>query len=113
MKKIALMTVLGALLVSPMAFAEEGATKGERRGGHDMMKAADTDGDGNISKAEFAAIGEKHFARMDKNGDGVLSPDERPDPSKFKGRRGGGRGGEGGDMPPPPPEDGVPNVPAE
>jgi hypothetical protein len=41
------------------------------------MKAMDTNGDGNISKAEFMANGEKHFAKMDTDGDGQVTPQER------------------------------------
>jgi hypothetical protein len=47
------------------------------------IMAADTDGDGRISRAEMtaAAQGKRDpapmFDRMDRNGDGVLTPDER------------------------------------
>lgn len=44
---------------------------------------ADTNDDGQITKAEATAFKEKKFAEIDKNGDGVLTDDERP-------RRGGG-----------------------
>jgi Ca2+-binding EF-hand superfamily protein len=44
---------------------------------HQRLKEIDTDGDGNISKAEFQAHGDKKFAKMDINGDGLISPDER------------------------------------
>lgn len=38
---------------------------------------ADTDKNGKISKAEFEAIGERHFTRMDHNDDGSLNQDDR------------------------------------
>ncbi len=41
------------------------------------LKEVDTNGDGNISKAEFMAQSEKRFAKMDTNGDGQISPEER------------------------------------
>lgn len=64
----------------------------------DMWKKADTDGDGFISAAEFAAMDrpgrlpeEKRaeiFKRFDKNGDGKIGPGEMP------------KRGQGGGMPP-------------
>ena len=41
----------------------------------------DTDGDGAISRAEFDAWSAEHFDRLDQNGDGVISEDEKPDRS--------------------------------
>jgi len=70
--------------------AEEGSKpEGGRPGGH--MAKADTDGDGAVSKAEFLAVAEQRFASMDKNGDGKLTPDERPKRGEGK-RHEGGRG---------------------
>jgi Ca2+-binding EF-hand superfamily protein len=49
-----------------------------RRGRHGAMLAKlDKDGDGAISAAEFDAAGDARFYRMDRNGDGVITPDER------------------------------------
>jgi len=45
---------------------------------------ADADGDGRITRAESRAAVAERFARMDANGDGMISEDERP-------QRGGGR----------------------
>ncbi len=52
------------------------ATKGE----HDPSRrfdAIDTNHDGYLDKAEIRAALEKRFHRMDVNGDGILTPDER------------------------------------
>jgi EF hand len=43
-----------------------------------MMRVADTDENGQISKAEATAIGDKMFTRMDRNKDGVISADDMP-----------------------------------
>lgn len=45
---------------------------------HNFMQRADTNQDGQISAAEFAAMGEKMFARLDDNGDGKIAKDEVP-----------------------------------
>lgn len=55
--------------------------KGWRKGHgkiYGMFAMADTDGNGQISKAEFTAAGEKMFTRLDKNNDGVISIDDMP-----------------------------------
>ncbi len=59
----------------------EGREGGKRPGGrvNAMFSMVDTDGDGQISKAEFTAAGEKMFTRLDKNNDGVISIDDMPD----------------------------------
>ena len=41
-----------------------------------MLKRLDSDGDGKLSLAEFAAPSERMFDRLDKNHDGVITPDE-------------------------------------
>ena len=62
------------------------------------IKAMDTDGDGNISKAEFQANSDKHFAKMDANGDGQISPEERSQMQQqmmqHKGHGGGANAGQ-------------------
>jgi len=47
----------------------------EHRG---FLQRMDTDGDGKISAAEFAAAGDQMFGKLDKNGDGKLAQDEVP-----------------------------------
>ena len=60
----------------------------EKRRGTEQLEAADTDGDGNISRAEMEAQlavhieavkqrAEDRFTRADVNGDGFVTPEER------------------------------------
>ncbi|WP_137129845.1 hypothetical protein [Rhizobium sp. FY34] len=44
-----------------------------------MVRMADTDENGQISRAEATAAVDKMFARMDRNKDGVISIDDMPD----------------------------------
>lgn len=44
-------------------------------GHHSMMKAADTDGDGRISRAEADAQRSKVFSELDEDGDGAVTRD--------------------------------------
>ena len=61
----------------------KGGPMGDRHGRHGghfgpmMGKMADTNHDGVITRAEFDAGVEAHFARVDTNGDGTISPEER------------------------------------
>jgi Ca2+-binding EF-hand superfamily protein len=43
-----------------------------------MLGRADANNDGNISREEFLAHPTEMFARLDTNGDGVISTAERP-----------------------------------
>lgn len=52
---------------------------GGKGGGLGMIRWADTDENGQVSKAEFTAAGEKMFERLDRNKDGVISIDDMPD----------------------------------
>lgn len=57
----------------------KGGPKGEHagKGKHgDLFAMMDQDGDGKVTRAEAQAASEKHFARADKNSDGVLTKDE-------------------------------------
>lgn len=81
-------------------------------GGHGMgimmIRMADTNKDGSVTRAEFLAGASQHFGMIDANKDGALSAAERKAArGKMKGMRHGGQGGHGdhkmGDMPPPSP----------
>ncbi|MDE1467397.1 EF-hand domain-containing protein [Aurantiacibacter sp. D1-12] len=52
-----------------------------RRGGHGggerMMRMADTDGDGSISRTEFMTAAMARFDRADADGDGTVTAEER------------------------------------
>lgn len=87
---------------------------GKPGGGHGgmgmmMLKMADTNKDGAVSRDEFLATHAKHFDMMDANHDGKLTKAERQaahDKMRaMHGKRGGGMRGDHkmGDMPPPPP----------
>lgn len=56
------------------AKADEAEAEGKRGNGFARL---DTNGDGMISREEFAAPAMKRFDRADANGDGVITPEER------------------------------------
>lgn len=79
-KKLVLSAAMAALLSVASGLVAASADRAER-----AFAKADKNGDGKISKEEFAAIGsgktdkskaDKVFARRDKNGDGSLSKEE-------------------------------------
>lgn len=51
---------------------------GERMGPRGMMRMADTDENGQISKAEATTLSDKMFTRMDTDKDGFISADDLP-----------------------------------
>jgi len=63
----------------PREAREEGKGKGRKGKMSGMFASADTDGNGQLSKPEFMAAGEKIFTRLDVNNDGVISVDDMPD----------------------------------
>jgi hypothetical protein len=63
-----------SFMVSPVLAG--GHLESERSGKNDRFAAADSNGDNKVSRAEFIAMAEKRFAKMDKSGDGVLTKDE-------------------------------------
>jgi len=68
------------------------------RGPGDMMRRADVDKDGKVTLDEFKtavlADAERRFKEMDRNSDGVLTPEDRPEGAGPDGPRGpGGPGG--------------------
>lgn len=75
------------------------------RGG--PMMRADTNGDGQISRAEFVAEADARFQQMDADHDGTLTRDEMKAFRQAMHDRMVANGGRG-DMPPPPPPGGKP-----
>lgn len=64
-----------------VSLAEWTAFQTERKAKGDPAKSfarMDTNKDGFVDRAELDAFLAKRFAKLDKNGDGVLSADERP-----------------------------------
>ncbi|MGN5374427.1 EF-hand domain-containing protein [Sphingomonas hankookensis] len=49
-----------------------------QRGGGDWFAAADTDRDSVVTRAEFLRHRDASFTRLDRNGDGVVSPADFP-----------------------------------
>jgi hypothetical protein len=88
MKKYAVMVAAAAVLLAAgtvRAQEEQGKKHrgpGDRPRPGEMIKEMDADKDGKVTFEEFKAFHDKHmkerFDRLDTNGDGVLSPDDRP-----------------------------------
>lgn len=101
--------------------APEGAGKGGPQGGDrpgggkrpapPLISVLDADGDGVISADEIAGAAVS-LRKLDKNGDGQLTPDEyRPEPPKRDGEQGNRpKGPRDGNGPKPPPKDGDNNA---
>lgn len=77
---VLLMLVPAAACAKPGATASTGVTQQQYVQRHEKkLMADDTDGDGKVSRAEFTAAAKsgkgdpaKRFAKLDKNGDGML-----------------------------------------
>ncbi|MEP2942421.1 MAG: hypothetical protein ABJ081_00920 [Hyphomicrobiales bacterium] len=65
-KTLILTTALISFVASSIAFAQSHG-----------MKAADTNKDGNLTRAELSAHVGKRFAKLDKDGDGSITKEER------------------------------------
>lgn len=79
----------GALSQNEMKAAAEGrAGKKAEKWFEKMLKCADADGDGKLSFAELSQKrGDRHFARMDGNGDGAISRDEFANKARHHGQK--------------------------
>jgi hypothetical protein len=64
----------------------DGTTQAERpkKEHKGFMARLDTDSDGKVTTQEFAAAGDKMFAKFDANGDGKLAQDEMPKHRRHK-----------------------------
>jgi hypothetical protein len=76
MKKLFLMTVLSMSFVFSSAAALAGHHGGCQGHKCKLMKRADTNDDGIVSKAEFMAQSEKRFSKIDTDGNDELSAEE-------------------------------------
>lgn len=91
--KTAALAVLGLSisLASVQVLAGNGSDRAEhfRQKMQERIEAMDTDGDGAISLDEYLANAQVVFARLDLNGDGFVTVEEREQiRAKFKERRG-------------------------
>jgi hypothetical protein len=89
-RSMIMLLAIGSLAFGMSAWAGEGHG-GKHGGGADRFKQADTNGDGKLSKEEFAAVcksnADEKFAAADADKDGYLTPDE------LKAAHGKGKGG--------------------
>ena len=85
MKKIALILATGSLIAAGAAYAQPMGEPGERAPAtrdavitktDEAFARMDANGDGVLSEADKEAMLAKHFAQMDTDGDGVLSKAE-------------------------------------
>ncbi|MBI1186225.1 MAG: hypothetical protein GC206_02665 [Alphaproteobacteria bacterium] len=67
---------LAALALASVATAEDSPARAPHQ--RPDLRAADANGDGAVSRAEFTAAHAARFAQMDANGDGVIDASERP-----------------------------------
>ncbi|MCC2975790.1 EF-hand domain-containing protein [Sphingomonas sp. PL-96] len=95
MKKFMIAAALGATLLGGAAQATLPQDAAQRRAG--PMAMVDADKDGVVTRAEALAAADRHFAQMDRNGDGKLTGEELRRP----GHRGHHRPGADGKAPPP------------
>jgi Ca2+-binding EF-hand superfamily protein len=68
-----------------------------------MARMADTNKDGQITRAEYDTAVKAHFDKVDKNHDGKITPDERKAARDAMRAMHQDRMGGEGDGPPPPP----------
>lgn len=77
MKKLLMLTAAMLVFSAPAAFAEDGeGMKDGHYGGGKMFEKGDLDGDGVITKAEFMESHEKRFTAIDTDGNGEISKEE-------------------------------------
>ena len=74
MKKLLAMTALTLAFASPAMAHDHGDDK-HQKGGM-MFEKLDLNNNGEITREEFQAFHETKFTEMDKDGSGVITPDE-------------------------------------
>jgi Ca2+-binding EF-hand superfamily protein len=79
---IALATLTGGAAPAESASGEQAAPQRDARPMMDLLRRADTNEDGKVSLEELHAVApdfpKARFEQLDRNGDGFLSPDDRP-----------------------------------
>lgn len=70
--------IAAAVVATPIIAQETLGSSGGSQRGMGMMRMADANGDGVVTRDEWIAASDARFARMDANGDGVLDANERP-----------------------------------
>jgi hypothetical protein len=80
MKKSYLLLAAGLVAIPAVALAHGEGDHKRGHGGHSgrMIESLDTNKDGNLTAEEARAGGDAQLKRMDRNGDGVITPDESP-----------------------------------
>lgn len=76
MKKMFLLVTSALLMLNSQVFAADPPSTGAAPRVHQMLKQFDTDQDGKVSRAEFAAKRAKGFERVDTDKSGTLSLEE-------------------------------------
>lgn len=76
MKKASAPTDAGTGQIQTFKPAIDGAEQQTRRG-RDLIAFGDVNGDGQLSRSEFAWLGDQMFSRLDNNKDGLLSSQDR------------------------------------
>jgi len=79
MRKLFLAAAFAGTMTGAAALAGQTAPPPGPGGRGGMMMRADTNGDGKVSLAEFSAVMDQRFTRLDKNGDGFITADEMSD----------------------------------
>jgi Ca2+-binding EF-hand superfamily protein len=78
MKTVIILTAAGLAAASFLVLADAGGPGGHHGAFAERLKAADTNGDGMISRDEAKVLPmiAKHFDQIDANGDGFVTPEE-------------------------------------
>jgi hypothetical protein len=69
--------VCGILIGPALTIAAPGHAKSQDQM-RQLLERADTNGDGDITRAEFDRVRSEMFARLDRNGDGNVDSKDRP-----------------------------------
>lgn len=79
MLRIMCATLLTAGFAAPVT-----AQMGRFSSGNDWFAEADADSDGQVTRTEFQAMRDRNFSKLDRNGDGIVSPSDFPRLAKIR-----------------------------